>query len=105
MNIKEQLIEKTKKWVNEKGIFEIDFYLGIECWDREARKVRGGEMKQVYVVSFKTNDYVEHNDNGEIISLFEGMYCSAYYDAETLVLLFILKPHGYIEPDGSSSSP
>lgn len=101
MDIKTSLINKTKKWISEKGILEIDLDSDIECWDKENKEIRGGATKDVYVVSFRTKDYVEYDEQGAISMFTEGMYCWAYYDAANLKLLYILKPHGYIEPDGT----
>lgn len=101
MEIKEQLIEKLKSWL-EKTNISYDKEIGLRCRDKELTKSRDGKEKEIYVVSFQTEDNIEYDKNGEIISLFEGMFCFAYYDAETLDLLYISKKAGYIEVDGSS---
>jgi hypothetical protein len=98
MNTTEQVIENLKKWFNKTNVISYDKDIDLQCWDKE---LRDGTNKEVYVVSFKTEDKIEYDKNGEIISLFEGMYCFAYFDAETLELLYIMKKAGYIEVDGS----
>jgi hypothetical protein len=102
MDTKQKVIEKLKKWIKDTNIFEYDEEIGLDCDDKELETLRDGKTKkEVYVVSFKTQDYVEYDTKGEIISLMEGMYCFAYFDAQTLELLYIHKKAGYIEPDGS----
>lgn len=101
MNIKEQLIAKQKEWFKKTNVIDYDEVNGIKCRDKQIEEVRGGGTKEVYVVSFRTKDYVEYDEQGAISMFTEGMYCWAYYDAASLELLYILKPHGYIEPDGS----
>jgi serine protease inhibitor len=101
MNTKEQIIEKLKIWFKKTNIISYDKDIDLQCWDKELKELRDGNTKEVYVVSFKTEDKIEYDENGEIISLFEGMYCFAYFDAETLELLYIHKKAGYIEVDGS----
>ncbi|MCV9931975.1 hypothetical protein OIU80_06740 [Flavobacterium sp. LS1R47] len=102
MNAKEQVIENLKNWLNKTSIISYEERIAFNCWDKELKKIRDGKTKEVYVVSFKTKSTnVEYNENGEITSFFEGMYCFAYFDAETLELLYISKKAGYIEVDGS----
>lgn len=102
MNTKEKIIEKLKKWIKETNVIDYDEEIGIDCDDKELETLRDGKTKkEVYVTSFKTKDYVEYDKKGEISFLIEGMYCFAYFDAETLDLLYIHKKAGYIEPDGS----
>jgi len=101
MNTKEQLIKALENWI-AKNNFSYDKDLGLRCRNKEIKELRDGKTnKEVYVVSFKTEDNIEYDENGEIVSLFEGMYCFAYFDAETLELLYIHKKAGYIEVDGS----
>jgi len=101
MKAKEQVLKKLKNWFKTTQIISYDKDIGLQFWDKELRELRGEIKKEVYVISFKTEDKIERNKNGEIISLFEGMYCFAYFDAETLELLYIHKKAGYIEVDGS----
>lgn len=100
MDIKEQIIDKLKSWV-EKTNISYDKDIGFRCREKELTKLRDGKEKEIYNVSFQTEDKIEYDKNGKIISLFEGMYCFAYFDAETLELLYIMKKAGYIEVDGS----
>jgi hypothetical protein len=103
METKGQIIENLKNWLNKTQIISYDKDIGLDCDDKELITLRDGKtQKEVYVVSFKTKSTnVEYNENGEITSFFEGMYCFAYFDAETLELLYISKKAGYIEVDGS----
>lgn len=101
MDTKEQVIENLKNWLNKTNVISYDKDIGLKCWDKEFKELRDGKIKEIYIVSFKTEDKIEYDKNGEIISLFEGMYCFAYFDAETLELLYIHKKAGYIEVDGS----
>jgi len=101
MNTKEQIIENLKVWLNKTNAISYDKDIGFRCRDKELTKLRDGKTKEVYVVSFQTEDKIEYDKNGEIISLFEGMFCFAYFDAESLELLYIMKKAGYIEVDGS----
>lgn len=101
MNPKEQVLKSLKNWI-AKNNFSYDRDIGLDCNDKELVILRDLKtQKEVYVVSFKTEDQIEYDKNGEIISLFEGMFCFAYFDAETLELLYIMKKAGYIEADGS----
>lgn len=101
MNPKQQVVESLKRWI-AKNNFSYDKDIGLDCDDKELVILRDLKtQKEVYVVSFKTEDQIEYDKNGEIISLFEGMFCFAYFDAETLELLYIMKKAGYIEADGS----
>lgn len=100
MDIKEQLIVKLRNWV-EKTNISYDKDIGFRCMEKELTKLRDGKEKEIYKVSFQTEDKIEYDKNGEIISLFEGMYCFAYFDAETLELLYIMKKAGYIEVNSS----
>ncbi|MDQ8012177.1 MAG: hypothetical protein REI96_07005 [Flavobacterium nitrogenifigens] len=102
MNPKELVIENLKIWIKKTNIISYDKDIGLDCDDKELVILRDLKtQKEVYVVSFKTEDQIEYNKKGEIISLFEGMFCFAYFDAETLELLYIMKKAGYIEVDGS----
>ncbi|QSW90230.1 hypothetical protein J0383_05270 [Flavobacterium endoglycinae] len=102
MNPKDQIIETLKKWITQTNIISYDVIIGLDCGDKESAVLRDGKTKDVYVVSFKTKSTnIEYNEQGEVISFFEGMYCFAYFDAETLELLYIHKKAGYIEVDGS----
>ena len=100
MTTKEQIIEKLKNWL-EKTKISYDKDIGINCWNKEFKKLRDGNDKEIYIVDFQTEDKIEYDENGEIISLFEGMSCFAYFDAKTLELLYIMKKAGYIEVNGS----
>lgn len=101
MITKEQIIQSLNIWIKKTNVITYDKDIGLRCREKELRELRDGSEKEVYVVSFKTESDIEYNENGEIISLFEGMYCFAYFDAETLELLYISKKAGYIEVDGS----
>ncbi|WP_264524820.1 hypothetical protein [Flavobacterium sp. N502536] len=102
MTIKEQVIENLKSWIEKTNVISYDKDIGLRCRDKEITELRDGKTKkEVYIVSFKTESDIEYDKNGEIISLFEGIYCFAYFDAETLELLYIMKKAGYIEVDGS----
>ena len=102
MNTKEQVVENLKSWIEKTNIISYDKDIGLRCRDKEIKELRDGKTeKEVYVVSFQTEDKIEYDKNGEIISLFEGMFCFAYFDAESLELLYIMKKAGYIEVDGS----
>ncbi len=102
MNTKEQLIEKLKNWIIETNVINYDKEIGLDCDDKRLVKLRGSEIKkEAYVISFKTEDNLTYDKNGEIDMFIEGMYCFAYFDAITLDLLYILKKAGYIEIDGS----
>lgn len=99
---KEKVIEKLKKWIAEKGIITIDTDVQIECLDERVQELRDGENRKVYEVWFRTADSIRYDDKGEIDAFVEGSYCTAYFDAASLNLLYIAKgTHGYIEPDGS----
>lgn len=102
MNIKEQIIENLKNWINKTNVISYEDRIGFNCWDKELKELRNGETKEVYVISFKTKSTnIEYDENGKIISFFEGMYCFAYFDAETLDLHYISKKAEYIEVDSS----
>ncbi len=102
MDTKEKIINKLKKWIKETNIIDYDKEIDFDCDDKKLETLRDGKtQKEVYIISFKTQDYVEYDKKGEIISMIEGMYCFAYFDAEKLELLYIHKKAGYIEPDGS----
>ncbi len=101
MNPKEQVIENLKVWLEKTNVISYDKDIGFRCREKELKKLRDGKEKEIYNVSFQTEDQIEYDKNGEIISLFEGMYCFAYFDAETLELLYVMKKAGYIEVDGS----
>ena len=100
MEIMDQLISKTKNWL-EKHSFKNEEKVGLRFIDRSEEKLRDGSIKDVYVVWFKFEDYVTYDENGNIDIFIEGSYADAFYDAESLELLYVLKNHGYIEPDGS----
>lgn len=102
MDAKQNIIENLKNWIKQTNVIDYDEEIGIDCDDKKLEKLRDGKTKkEVYIVSFKTNDVVEYDKQGNITSLIEGMYCFAYFDAETSKLLYIHKKAGYIEPDGS----
>lgn len=102
MDIKNKIIENLKKWIDDTDVIDYDKEIGLDCWDKQLRTLRDGKtQKEVNVVSFSTKSIVERNEQGEITSLMEGMSCYAYFDAETLELLYIHKKAGYIEVDGS----
>ncbi len=102
MDIQVKIIEKLKLWIINTKVIDYDLDIGFDCEDKELETLRDGKTKkEVYVVSFKTKDYIEYDEKGEIISLMEGMYCFAFFDAETLEMLYIHKKAGYIEVDGS----
>jgi len=102
MESKEKIIKKFKEWLKEVNVISYDEEVGFDFWDKETRVLRDNKTeKEVYILSFKTQDNVEYNENGEIDMFTEGMYCFAYFDAETLDLIYIHKTAGYIEPDGS----
>ncbi|OXB14589.1 hypothetical protein, partial [Flavobacterium reichenbachii] len=85
MTTKDQVIENLKIWIKKTNIISYDKDIGLDCDDKELVILRDLKtQKEVYVVSFKTEDQIEYNKKGEIISLFEGMLCFAYFDAETL---------------------
>ncbi|MDQ8012175.1 MAG: hypothetical protein REI96_06995 [Flavobacterium nitrogenifigens] len=101
MNPKEQIIETLKKWITQTNIISYDERIGLNCWDKELKELRDGTKKQIYVVSFSTRSKIGYDENGEINFFVDGMLCFAYFDAETLELLYIHKKAGYIEVDGS----
>ncbi|MBE8725800.1 hypothetical protein [Flavobacterium hungaricum] len=102
MDAKEQIIENLKTWFKKTNVIKYDKDIGLRCREKALEVLRDGKTeKEVYIVSFKTESDIEYNENGEIISLLEGMYCFAYFHAETLELLYIHKKIGYIEIDGS----
>lgn len=102
MNTKEKIVEKLKKWIVETDVIDYNKAIGLECDDKELVILRDSKTKkEVYVVSFKTNDRETFNNKGDLDIFIEGTYCFAYYDAETLDLLYIHKSVGYIEIDGS----
>lgn len=111
MEVKNELIEKLKKWVKETGIIDIDesdfnnplgWENGFSFHDKKEEILRDGETKkEVYIVSFKSVDYVEKNENNEIISFLEGAMYFAYFDSETLNPLYIMGKTSYVEVDGS----
>ena len=110
MNIEDKLIWKVKKWVKETNIVDVDesdFYNplgwkdGYSVHKKQEKELRDGIKKMVYVVSFRSTDYVERNDKGEVISCLEGSYFSAFFDAETLEPIYIIGKTSYIEPDGT----
>ncbi|OHT45003.1 MULTISPECIES: hypothetical protein [Flavobacterium] len=102
MTTEEQIIEKLKTWLTKTKVISYDERIPLNCWDKELKELRDGIAKEVYIVSFKTKSTnIEYNEKGEVVSFFEGMYCFAYFDAETLELLYIMKKAGYIEVDGS----
>ncbi len=111
MEYKEKILNKLKEWLKTTNVItadQSDFYNslgwqnGFKVDDKKTVTLRDGKtQKEVYVVSFKTIDIVDYNEKGEIVSLMEGMFCYAYFDAETLDLMYIHKKTGYIEKDGS----
>ncbi|WP_337966797.1 hypothetical protein [uncultured Flavobacterium sp.] len=102
MNPKEQVVENLKVWLEKTNVISYDKDIGLRCREKEIKELRDGKTeKEVYVVSFKTESDIEYNENGEIISLFEGMYCYAYFDAETLELLYVMTKARYLDVDGS----
>ncbi|MBS7233630.1 hypothetical protein KHA90_21685 [Flavobacterium psychroterrae] len=102
MNTKEQIIENLKNWFNKVNVISLEERIPLNCWDKELKELRDGKTKEIYIVSFKTKSTnIEHDENGKITSFFEGMYCFAYFDAETLELMYISKKDGFIEVDGS----
>ena len=102
MDTKERVIENLKNWLKKTNVISYDKDIGFRCRDKELEELRDGRTKkEVYVVSFKTEDKISYDENGEIDLFFEGMLCFAYFDAETLELLYIHKKAGYIEVDGS----
>lgn len=77
MNTKEQVIENLKKWLKKTNIISYDKDIGLDCNDKELVTLRDRKtQKEVYVVSFKTEDKIEYDKNDEIISLFEECYVS-----------------------------
>ncbi|AXG73004.1 hypothetical protein DVK85_01640 [Flavobacterium arcticum] len=98
MNIKEKLIDDIKKFL-EKHDYSID--ARFEFYDKETEELRDGVSKEVYVISFSFADYIEYDSKGNIADYIEGKRAFAYYDAETLKLLYILKNNGYLETDGT----
>lgn len=110
MKTQEELVKKVKKWVKETNIIEVDesdFYNplgwknGYKVSEKREEELRNGERKMVYVVSFRSTDYVERNEEGEVISCLEGSSFFAYFDAETLEPIYIIGKTSYIEPDGT----
>lgn len=102
MDAKEQVVKTLKKWISKSNVISLEERIPLNCWNKELKKLRDGKTREVYIVSFKTKSTnIEYDENGKIISFFEGMYCFAYFDAETLELLYISKKDGYIEVDGS----
>lgn len=102
MDIKEAIIVKLKDWIKETDVIDYDEEIGFKCRDKTIEVLRDGKTeKEVYVVSFSTKDVIERDIEGNITSLIEGMSCYAYFNAETLDMLYILKKGGYIEIDGS----
>ena len=109
MDTKEKIIENLKQWIKETNVISYDesfdslgWNKGFKVYDKKLEILRDNKTeKEVYIVSFKTKSIIERNEKGEIISLMEGMRCFAYYDAETLELMYIHKKAGYIEKDGS----
>jgi hypothetical protein len=101
MNPKQQVVESLKKWIIETNIISYDDRIGLDCGDKESAVLRDGKTKEVYVVSFSTRSKIGYDENGEINFFVDGMLCFAYFDAETLELLYIHKKAGYIEVDGS----
>lgn len=95
-----EIIQKVKNHLN---LIKLDFDDNADfyCRDKEFAELRDKTKKEIYTVSFKTPDYIERNKNGEIISLIEGYPCWCKLDAETFEILYYIKPHGYIEPDGT----
>ncbi|MBF4484357.1 hypothetical protein [Flavobacterium sp. CSZ] len=102
MNTKEQITEKFKNWLKKTKVISFDERIGFNCWDKELTKLRDGKtLKEIYIVSFSTESKVGYDENGEMNFFVDGMLCFAYFDAETLELLYIQKKAGYIEVDGS----
>ena len=97
---KDEIIEKVKKHMQTINLAH-DSDFGIECWDKKMYELRDETEREVYKVSFHTPSHIEKDKNGEIISLIEGYYCFCYIDATTGEILYYIKPHGYIEADGT----
>jgi hypothetical protein len=97
---KEKIIEKVKNHMKSiKLEFDPDF--GIKCRDKELVELRDETEREVYSVSFHTPAHIERDNTGEITSLIEGYYCWCKVDATTFEILYYIKPHGYIEVDGT----
>lgn len=96
----QEIIQKVKQHMQSIKL-EYDEEIGIDIDYRENQEIREGGKKEVYVVSFKTPSYIERDKKGEIIELFEGYYCWCYVDAKTYEIMYYMKPHGYIEVDGT----
>lgn len=97
---KNEIVEKVKKHMNSIKL-EYDEDFSIKCFDKKVSEIRDETKKEIYKVSFHTPSHIEKDEKGEIISLIEGYYCFCYVDAETFEILYYIKPHGYIEPDGT----
>lgn len=99
---KKEIIEKLKTWITETKVINYDEEIGLKCKDKENELLRDNKTeKEVYIISFKTKDVEEYDENGQLNMFIEGKYCFAYYDAENLELLYILTSSGYIETDGT----
>lgn len=97
---KNEIIDKVKKHMQSINL-KYDSDYGIDCWDKKNYEIRDETKKEIFKVSFHTPSYIERDEKGEITSLIEGYYCFCYVDATSFEILYYLKPHGYIELDGT----
>jgi hypothetical protein len=77
--------------------WELGFFLEFS----KNEELRDGDFKDVFTVRFKTKSIIGYDAQGNINSLMEGHYNTAYIDKDTYELIYILTHHGYMEPDGS----
>jgi len=98
---KDQIIEIVKKHMEAINL-DFDHSIGFTCSDKQLKILRDDTTKEIYTVTFRTPDRgVEYDNEGNLVSLIEGYYCFCKIDASNYKILYYVKPHGYIELDGT----
>lgn len=97
---KEEIIKMVKKHMKTINL-DYDKDYGFDCWDKDRKEDRSGIIRNLYRVIFEFPDYVERDQQGNIIECVEGHIGSCYIDADTYEILYYSYHHGYIEVDGT----
>lgn len=101
MNKEEIILTNLKNWLNTTVEFDYHPKYGLSIKRYEQEKLRDGQIKDVYIIQFWQDPYIERNAAGEIITMTDPHIYFAYYDAHTLEMLYVMTEHGYIERDGT----
>lgn len=91
INLKKTIL--LAKLRTEKSVFS---YIGTS-----KEKLHDGSIKEVYVISFYQDDYVEYGPSGEIKVFGEGRLFWALFNIDTNKLIYIETLSVLIYPDGS----